>query len=187
MDQQFGRLMEELDRLDLRRNTVIVFVSDHGYLLGEHQMWKKAKLWEEAIHVPLMIAAPGIEGGKTCHQVVELVDLFPTLTDLAGLPKEPGAQGMSLLPLLRNPEKERSDKADALIQIASGHCLRTKKWAYMWYPKKKKHQEAFMLFDMEKDPQQFTNLAKNPEYAGPMRHLHERLVERIRASKVDPD
>ncbi|MEM7391743.1 MAG: sulfatase, partial [Verrucomicrobiota bacterium] len=93
MDRQFGRLMAELDRLDLRKNTIVVFVSDHGYMLGEHQMWKKAKLWEDAIHVPLMISVPGLPGGATCDRPVELVDLYPTLSDLAGLPADPKIQG----------------------------------------------------------------------------------------------
>ncbi|MEO0447745.1 MAG: sulfatase, partial [Verrucomicrobiota bacterium] len=81
MDEQFGRLMAELDRLDLRKNTVVVFVSDHGYLLGEHEMWKKSKLWEEAIHVPLMISVPGQANAQVCHRFVELIDLYPTLTE----------------------------------------------------------------------------------------------------------
>ncbi|MEM9481613.1 MAG: sulfatase-like hydrolase/transferase, partial [Verrucomicrobiota bacterium] len=72
MDEQFGRLIAELDRLDLRKKTIVVFVSDHGYLLGEHEMWKKTKLWEDAIHVPLMISAPVLSAGTKCHEFVEL-------------------------------------------------------------------------------------------------------------------
>jgi iduronate 2-sulfatase len=75
MDEQFGRLMAELDRLDLRENTIVVFVSDHGYMLGEHEMYKKAKLWEEAIHVPLFFSGRGLGGATTCERPVELIDL----------------------------------------------------------------------------------------------------------------
>ncbi|MEM1295012.1 MAG: sulfatase [Verrucomicrobiota bacterium] len=182
MDEQFGRLMAELDRLGRREETIVIFVSDHGYMLGEHEMWKKTKLWEDAIHVPLMISAPGLKGGKKCHQFVELVDLYPTITELAGLPAEPGAQGMSLVPLLKDPSAERPEKPDALIQIPAGNGLRRGKWAYMWYPAKKKSPAAAMLFDMEKDPGQFTNLAGLPEYEKTAKKLHSRLMKRVGSS-----
>lgn len=183
MDQQFGRLMAELDRLDLRKDTIVVFVSDHGYMMGEHQMWKKSKLWEDAIHVPLMISVPGKTHGAVCDQFVELVDLYPTLTELASLPPDPGTQGLSLVPLLNDPEAERPAKQDALIQIAKGHCLRKGKWAFMWYPQRKKDAEAFMLFDMENDPHQFTNLADDPAHAPLVAKLHTRLKKRIALSR----
>lgn len=180
MDQQFGRLISELERLKLRNNTIIVFVSDHGYMIGEHSMHKKSKLWEEAVHVPLMISAPGIPGGTTCHEFVELIDLYPTLTQLAHLPPEKDCQGLSLLELMRTPDKKRIHKSDALIQVSNGHALRHDKWALMWYPKKNKNPEAFMLFDMEKDPKQFNNLADNPEYSKILKQLTLRLKDRIK-------
>jgi iduronate 2-sulfatase len=183
MDQQFGRLMAELDRLKLRDDTIVVFVSDHGYLIGEHQMHKKSKLWEEAIHVPLMISVPGKKGGTRCDQFVELIDLYPTLTELAGLPAEPGAQGLSLTSLLKDPGSEREGKTDALIQVGNGFGLRSGKWAYMWYPAKKKDPEAAMLYDMEKDPRQFTNLVRNSKYADRVEKLHQRLMVRIETAK----
>lgn len=179
MDQQFGRLMEELDRLELRENTIIVFVSDHGYLIGEHEMHKKSKLWEEAIHVPLMISGPGISGGTTCDEFVELIDLYPTLSELAGLPIEPNCQGLSLTGLIDNPNSTRPEKTDALIQVSKGYGLRSGKWAFMHYPAKKKDPEAFMLFDMEKDPEQFTNLADDPVHAETMDRLKTRLDRRV--------
>ncbi|MEM9280194.1 MAG: sulfatase [Verrucomicrobiota bacterium] len=179
MDEQFGRLMAELDRLELRENTIVVFVSDHGYMIGEHSMHKKSKLWEESIHVPLMISVPGMEGGTWCDEFVELVDLYPTLSDLAGLSPDPGAQGLSLLGLMKDPTSTREEKPDAYIQVSKGHGLRTGKWAFMWYPPHKKDPEAYMLYDMEKDPKQFTNLAKNPEYADVVAKLKTRLQERV--------
>jgi arylsulfatase A-like enzyme len=183
MDQQVGRLLGELERSNLRDNTIVVFVSDHGYLLGEHQMWKKSKLWEEAIRVPLIISAPGKKRGVKCEHTVELVDLYPTLTELAGLPGEPGVQGQSLTPLLDGPSASLP-RTDALIQVSAGFGLRSNKWAYMWYPASRKHkQEGFMLYDMEKDPNQYTNLATNPKYASIKTQLHERLMKRIQAAR----
>jgi len=184
MDQQFGRLMAELDQLKLRGDTIVVFVSDHGYLIGEHEMHKKSKLWEEAIHVPLMISAPGLQGGIRCRQFVELIDLYPTLTELAGLPAEPGTQGLSLVSLLKSPSSGRPKKTDALIQVNNGFGLRSGKWAYMWYPAKKKYPEAAMLYDMEKDPKQFANLVKDPKYADRVEKLHRRLKARIAHANI---
>jgi len=183
MDEQVGRLLSELDNLELRDDTIVVFVSDHGYLLGEHFMWKKAKLWEDAIHVPLIISVPSGSRGSSCNSFVELVDLYPTLAELAGLPADPGAQGRSLVTLLQNPS-QKLGRTDAFIQVANGYCLRTERWAYMWYPKSSaKKPEGFMLYDMEQDPEQYTNLAGEKKLASIQMQLHERLLQRISASK----
>lgn len=183
MDRQVGRILSELKRLNLRDNTIVVFVSDHGYLLGEHHMWKKSKLWEEAIRVPVIISAPNKLQGVQCDHFVELVDLYPTLTELAGLPPEANVQGQSLVPLLDNSQSSLQ-KTDAMIQVGAGFGLRQGKWAWMWYPASKKRKQAgFMLYDMEQDPQQYTNLAENPEFAAVRKQLHERLLERIATAR----
>ena len=183
MDQQVGRLLAELERLRLRENTIVVFVSDHGYMLGEHQMWKKSKLWEEAIRVPLIISAPGKRRGAKCGQPIELIDLYPTLADLAGLPSEPGTQGLSLLSLLDDPNSELQ-RDGALIQVGNGYALRDRRWAYMWYTAtKKQKREGFMLYDMHADPGQINNLAGNPRFKAIEHQLHERLTQRIEAAK----
>lgn len=179
MDQQVGRLLAELDRLKLRDKTIVVFVSDHGYLLGEHRMWKKSRLWEEAIRVPLIISAPGQLRGAICEHTVELVDLYPTLSELAGLPAEAGVQGQSLAALLRDPQGSLP-RNDAFIQVGGGFGLRSGKWAFMWYPASKKHdQPGFMLYDMQNDPGQHTNLADRTDYASVREQLHQRLMQRI--------
>ena len=92
MDQQVGRVVDELDRLGLRDSTAIVFTSDHGYHLGEHGFWQKSNLHEEVLRVPLIIDAPGKVAGRT-RSIVELVDLFPTLCDLLGKPTPEGLHG----------------------------------------------------------------------------------------------
>jgi len=187
MDQQVGRLLSELDRLKLRDNTIVVFVSDHGYLLGEHKMWKKSRLWEEAIRVPLIIFAPGRKQGARCEHLVELLDIYPTLTGLAKLPPEPGVQGQSLIPLLNDPQTSLT-RPDALIQVRSGFGLRSGDWAYMWYPAAKKHkQEGAMLYNLRTDPQQFSNLADREEHSSLTKRLHRRLVNRIETAKTAVD
>lgn len=183
MDRQVGRLLDALDQLELDDNTIVVFVSDHGYLLGEHRLWRKNQLWEEAMRVPMIISIPGHSvRGVQCDHVVELVDIYPTLQELIGLPSDPGAQGMSLARLLEDPEYQLS-RRDAFIQTPKGYCLRNEKWAYMWYPADKKDPDGFMLYDMENDPMQYHNLAHNPEFNGMRKRLHERLIERIQSAK----
>src|SRR5262249_48823531 len=106
MDAQLGRVITELDRLDMAKNTIIVFWSDHGWHLGDHGMWTKPTNYEQANHIPFMIAAPGFAAGKRTAAMVETVDVFPTLSALAGLPEPKVPQtidGRSLVPVLRDP------------------------------------------------------------------------------------
>jgi arylsulfatase A-like enzyme len=106
MDQQVGRLLNTLDQLDLRKNTIVIFLSDHGYNLGEHDCWAKTSLWEGTVRVPLIISVPGIEKnyGAECKSITELIDLYPTLADLCGYSKEAPEilQGKSLVNYIKN-------------------------------------------------------------------------------------
>ena len=141
-------------------------------------MWKKSVLWEEAIRVPLMVAVPGGPKDAACHGIVELVDLYPTLTELAGLPPEDGIQGLSLVPLLRDPQATLP-RRNAFVQVGAGFGLRSDRWAYMWYPAKRNLPEGFMLYDMERDPYQRTNLAARDEHAETVARLHAVLKRRV--------
>lgn len=107
MDKQLGRILDELDRLQLRDDTIVVFTSDHGYHLGEHDFWQKADVHEEVTRVPLIISAPGKQPGRA-ETLAELVDLYPTLTKLAGLPIPKGLDGRSLAPALDDTKARNS-------------------------------------------------------------------------------
>jgi len=153
MDEQVGRILDELDRLNLRDETAIVFTSDHGYHLGEHTFWQKSNLHEEVTRVPLIISMPGLKPGRS-KSMVELVDLFPTLSTVAGLKTPRGLHGTSLLPILRNPAARV--KESALSIHSSGTSMRTSSWTYTRY---KDGSEE--LYDMKNDPGQFTNRAND--------------------------
>ena len=175
MDEQVGRIINELERLGLRDSTAIVFLSDHGYHLGEHTFWQKANLHEEVTRVPLIISVPGFVAGKT-DAIVELVDIYPTLCELAGLPIPEAVQGTSLVPILR--DRNASVKAGAL-SFNRGASLREKDWAYMRYT-----DGTEELYDMKEDPRQFVNQAKNPEYSAILLQLRERLDISLKAAEI---
>ena len=169
MDQQLGRILDELDRLELADSTVIVFTSDHGYHLGEHTFWQKANLHEQVTRVPLIIAAPGIKPDRT-SSIVQLVDLFPTLCELTGAPIPKSVQGTSLVPVLNDPNKILNEAA---FSYDGTHVsLRTDRWSYMRY-----FEGTEELYNMQADPNQFTNLASHPAHVKILAELGERLTE----------
>ena len=172
MDAQVGRLLAELKKIGLRKNTIVVFKSDHGWHLGEHDLWQKMSLHEESASIPLIVAAPGKEPGVS-HSLVEQIDLYPTLLELAGLDAPKHLQGRSLSKILNDPTAQVRDAAYTLR--STSHLLRTDKWAYLQYPKKGGEE----LYDMVNDPKQFTNLADDSRHAETKARLKQRLVRKL--------
>lgn len=158
-DQMVGRLLDKLDATGRADNTIIVLWSDHGYHLGDKEACVKFTLWEKANRVPFIIVAPGItQPGSVCERPVSLVDIYPTLLELAGLPAKSDNDGRSLVPLLRNPKAKWQP---ALMTEGPGnHAVRTDRWRYIRYS-----DGAEELYDHTKDPWEHTNLAGNSDYA----------------------
>ncbi|HEX7899577.1 MAG TPA: sulfatase [Planctomycetota bacterium] len=183
MDAQVGRVMEALDRLKLWENTVVVFWSDHGYLLGEHGLWMKQSLFEESARVPLLIVAPGAKGkGKACGRTVELVDVYPTLADLAGLAAPKDLAGASLRPLLNDPAAPWERPAFTQVQRGGfpGYSVRTERWRYAEWDDGAKGVE---LYDHASDPREARNLAADPAHAAVVAEL-KALVKRNWPTRV---
>jgi len=169
VDAQIGCVVDALDRLKLADKTVIVFWSDHGYLLGEHGLWMKQSCFEESARVPLIIAAPGKRPGA-CLRTVELLDLYPTLVDLAGFEILKGLHGASLVPLLNNPKAEWNRPAFTQVQRGNfpGHSVRTERWRYTEWDFGEKGVE---LYDHKFDPREFKNLAHDPRHTKILREM----------------
>ncbi len=177
VDAQVGRLLEALERLDLDKNTVVVFVSDHGWLLGEHSQWQKMSLFEESARVPMIIYAPKARAnGSRSPRVVELLDIYPTIAELCGLSAPTGFEGKSLLPLL-NFSIAKWDKP-AFTQVTgkdrNGRSVRTERWRYTEWDDGKAGAE---LYDHWLDPHELKNLAYNPSYAKTAAKL-ERILKK---------
>lgn len=168
LDAQVGKVLAELDRLDLRKETVICFWADHGFQLGEHGQWCKHNNFEASTRVPLMISAPGIHP-RAIHQVVELLDVFPTLCELADLAMPSHLEGKSLRPLMEGESEDET--AVALSQYprqiprvgpAMGRSIRTSRYRYTAWQAKGDDFLAEELYDYQEDPGETVNLAGLP-------------------------
>lgn len=165
-DWNIGRVIAELDRLKLRDDTILVFWGDHGYHLGEKGKWSKHQsLFEVGTRVPLIISAPGAKGnGRTSPRVVQSIDLYPTLAELSGLPKPPGVEGISLVPLLQDPDAPWDYPAFTAAGSlkAPASAVRTERWRYAEW---NGGQEGAFLFDHDNDPHETKNLIDDPRFA----------------------
>ena len=176
MDAQVGRLLAALRRLGFADNTIIVFIGDNGWHLGEHGIWHKGTIFEESARVPLIIHAPGAKGnGRATARVVELVDLFPTLAELCAVPAPPGLAGASLRPLLDDPTAPRSRPAYTQVLRPGnkmGRTVRTERWRYTEWDEGRAGTE---LYDHDADPGEHRNLAGDPRQTGTIAELRQLL------------
>lgn len=170
-DAQLGLVLDELDRQNLWSNTVVVFWSDHGQHLGEHEgQWLKLTLFEESVHIPLIVCAPGKKPG-ICTKLVELVDLYPTLAELCGLPAPQGLEGSSFVRLLDNPDQAWKRAAFSQVTrsgISMGRSVRTEQYRYTSWA-----ASGEELYDHDADPHEYTNLASKPEYASILDNMRQ--------------
>jgi arylsulfatase A-like enzyme len=165
-DALIGGLLSALDKSPYSNNTVIVFWSDHGYHFGEKQRMAKRSLWERATRVPLIVVAPGItKAGGRCSKAVDLMSIYPSLVELCGLPAKPEIEGVSIVPLLRNPKAKWSHAA-ITTHTKGSHAVRSEQWRYISYANGDEE-----LYNHEKDPEEWNNLADQREYASVKKNL----------------
>ena len=169
MDAQLGRVLDTLDKHGLWDKTVVIFVGDNGYHTGERQWWNKNTLFERSCRVPLIIAAPGMKGGRTTRSLVEFIDLYPTVADFCGLKMPHSGAGTNLLPILTDPSVTLKDAAFTLVSRGPklhGQSIRTDRWRFtLW------SDGQTELYDQEQDPEELHDVSK----------LHESVVRDLTA------
>jgi len=176
-DAQIGKVLAELDRLDLAKNTIVVVWGDHGWNLGEHTLWCKHCCFETSMRVPLIVRGPGLKGGVRTAGITELIDLYPTLCELAGLPIPAHVQGRSFVPLLKSPTLPWKDQA--IGRFMNGDTLRTADHRFTEYANARREPVARMLYDHHSDPAENVNIAELPAEKA----LVANLTARLRAGK----
>ena len=172
VDHQVGRVLRAVEQSPHAGNTVIVLFSDHGYHLGEKHRVSKHSLWEESTRVPLIVMRPGEAQARTCEHPVGLIDIYPTLLDVCGLPPRMENEGASLVPLLDQPAAAWRD-ATITTYGRANHALRTTRHRYISY-----EDGSEELYDHENDPHEWKNLARDPEHYETLISLRSRLPDR---------
>jgi uncharacterized sulfatase len=190
VDAQLGRLLDAVDRLGLADDTLIVFWSDHGFLLGEHGQWMKQLLFEPSPHMPMIIYDPAAKGnGTVCERTVELLDLYPTIAAWAGLKPPANLEGKDLRPLLDDPKSAWDRPAFSQVtrmvkkKQIMGYSVHTERFRYTEWDFGKAGVE---LYDHEADPDELHNLADDPAHANDREALHEYLRNRKPNTTVKP-
>jgi uncharacterized sulfatase len=184
LDANVGRVLDALDRLSLAKNTMVIFVSDHGYSLGEKGQWMKQMLFERSARTPRLKPSPVRAAGPHSTRIVELLDLYPTLADLARLTPPFVLQGRSLRPLLANPAAPWAHAAltqvrrGANASFVMGYSLRTERWRYTEWDGGTRGVE---LYDEQADPEERRNLASDPTHATIVKDLLCQLRALVRS------
>ena len=186
VDDNLGKLMATMDRLKLWDNTIVVFTSDHGWHLGEHDsLWGKVTLFEEAAKVPLIIVAPGMSKGVS-PRTVEMLDFYPTLCELAGLPMpNVPTDGTSMVPKLRDPQAPRDRPAYSIVRHGKtfGRAVYTEQFRYTEWGDNA--SQGVELYDHNADPKEYTNLAHDPAQADTVKRLKTLLDATVHVSDKD--
>ena len=159
VDSQVGRVLDALEANGLKDNTIVVLWSDHGWHLGEKQITGKNTLWDRSTRVPLVFAGPGVAQAANCVRPVELLDIYPTLIQLCGLPSQDGLDGLSLSQQLRDAKAPRQRPA-VTTHNQNNHGVRSERWRYI------RHADGSEeLYDMRNDPNEWKNLVGSEDYA----------------------
>ncbi|MBL69442.1 MAG: iduronate-2-sulfatase [Verrucomicrobiales bacterium] len=176
LDAQVGKVMAALKQSGQADNTIVIFTSDHGFHLGEHDFWAKVSLLDESSQVPLIISVPG-QKPTVCHSLVELLDLYPTLAAMCGLPAQARLQGKDISPMLQDPTHTVRTAAFSVAPMRKGFLLREDDWAFIHYGEQ--GQNGMELYHIKTDPGQFTNLATKPAHAKTVDRFRKQMAAKL--------
>jgi len=176
MDAQVGKVLDALQRAGLEDKTIVIFTSDHGYHLGEHDFWAKVSLRDESAGVPLIVSVPG-KKPAVCHSLVELIDLYPTISSLCGLDVPERLQGKNISKMFDDPSCEVRDAAFSVAPMRKGFLLREHDYAYIQYGEDA--TGGIELFDMRTDRKQYTNLVDSPDYRQTVERLRAKMTAKL--------
>ena len=176
LDAQVGKVMKALKDSGQADRTIVIFTSDHGFHLGEHDFWAKVSLLDESSQVPLIISVPGRKPA-VCNSLVELLDLYPTLSALCGLPAQERLQGKDISKMLDDPSHVVRDAAFSVAPMRKGFLLREDNWSYIQYGENA--QNGIELYDMQKDPGQFTNLARKEDFQSIVTQFQQKMANKL--------
>ncbi|MCA8985297.1 MAG: sulfatase [Planctomycetaceae bacterium] len=176
VDRLVGQVLQALEQTGQAANTIVIFTSDHGYHLGEHDFWAKVSLRDESAKVPLIIKVPG-KRPAICHSLVELIDLYPTLSALCGLKIPANVQGRDISVLFDDPQQEIREAAFCVAPSSKGFLLREQNWAYLQYGEDA--SRGTELYDMQADPRQYVNLAGRTEHQARVSVFREKLARKL--------
>lgn len=166
VDAQIGRVLDALEKSPFRDNTIVVLLGDHGWQLGEKHHWGKTTLWEEVTRAPLIWRVPGLtKPGSICARTVDFMSIYPTLTELCGVPTPKHVQGVSIKPLLADAQAPW-DRPGVTTSQEGQHSVRSEKWRYIRY-----QDGTDEFYDESADPYEWTNLAKKKEFAGVIQEM----------------
>jgi len=187
VDDQIGTVVETLDDLGLDEETLVIYTSDHGESLGDHELWWKCNMYEESVGVPLIMRGPGVTDDREVGQPANLLDLVPTMADAVGIDPAEKWQGDSLLDLARgrdDPDEERMVFSEYHAHgVSHGmFMLRQGRYKYIYYP-----HNPDQLFDLEDDPDEMNNLADDPSYGDLVLRLKRQLFRKVDGNPADID
>lgn len=176
MDAQVGKVLDALERSGAAEKTIVIFTSDHGFHLGEHDFWAKVSLLEESAKVPLIVCVPGKPPGVS-NSFVELIDLYPTTAKLCGLDVPERLQGKDMSPIFDNSDHTLRDTVFCVSQNGNAMLLRNERWAYIQYGEDA--ADGNELYDMQDDSQQYHNLAQSPQCVDVVADFQRQCIQKL--------
>ncbi len=199
LDKNVGLVLEALRKAGLDENTLVIYLGDHGYLLGDHGRFEKHMMWEEAVRAPLIMRAGNLfAADQRTDALTEFIDLVPTVTELLGVPPFPSAQGRSTVPVLENPDTTLREYVFSEFLVDNKAMIRSAQWKYIFTSGKRDLGQGYAtgfgpsgvqerLYDQQNDPSETTNVADRPENQAVLIEMRQKMLTLFRQTHPKAD